>query len=270
MLFSPQERVIYGHNPLTSVICQLRFPLDLRIDVTMPAEFQQHIRNEYPVAQEDLEGQALPVPDDISQHFPKELLDALSTRVNRRFQFTTRDKIWTITLTNSFVALETNKYERWEDFRENLKLMLTAIIQTYQIRFFTRIGLRYQNVIDRRVLGLEDSAWNTLVSEFVLGPLAVSESSETVHEHNGTFLIQLENREEVARVRYGLVTEKSGDPTNVMFILDHDFFTKNDVETEAGNVIKRVNVFNSANRGLFRRCITAKLHDAMVPEDAGH
>lgn len=268
MLSSPLGRVIYRHNPLNSVICQLRFPLDLRIDVTMPAEFQQHIRSEYPLAHEDLEGQSPPVPDDISQHFPQELLDVLATRINRRFQFMTRDRTSTITLTNSFVALETNNYVRWEDFRQNLELTLSAIIQTYQVNFFTRIGLRYQNVIDRTVLGLEGSAWNTLVSDLVLGPLATLESSESVYEHNGTFLIQLENSEEVARVRYGLVTDKAGDPTNVMFMLDHDFFTQNDVETEAGDVIKRANVFNSTNRSLFRRCITAKLHSAMVPEAA--
>ncbi len=270
MLFSPQDRVIYRHNPLTSVICQLQFPLDLRIDVTMPAEFQQHIRSVYPLAHEDLGGQGLPVPDDISQHFPQELLDVLATRINRRFQFMTRDRNSTITLTNSFVALETNSYVRWEDFRDNLELMLSAAIQTYQVKFFTRIGLRYQNVIDRTVLGLEDSAWNTLLSDLVLGPLAISDFTESVYEHNGTFLIQLENAEEVARVRYGLVTEVAGNPNNVMFMLDHEFFTKNDVETEADDVIKRANVFNSSNRSLFRRCITAKLHDAMVPEAAGY
>ena len=270
MQLTPQDRVIYRHNPLTLVICQLQFPLDLGIDVAMPAEFQQHIRSEYPVAHEDMEGQALPVSDDISQHFPQELLDALSIRINRRFQFTTRDKIWTITLTNSFVALETNKYERWEDFRQNLELMLSAIVQTYQVNFFTRIGLRYQNVIDRKVLGLEDASWNSLVSGFVLGPLATAKSSNIVHEHNGTFLIQLENLEEVARVNYGLVTEKTGDPTNVMFMLDQDLFTKNNVETEAVDVIKRADVFNSSNRSLFRSCITDKLHDAMVPEAADH
>ncbi|MCY3797799.1 MAG: TIGR04255 family protein [Chloroflexi bacterium] len=270
MLSLSRDRVIYRHNPLTSVICQLRFPLDLRMDVIMPAEFQQRIRAEYPLAHEDLEGQGLAVPDDISQHFPQELLDVLSTRINRRFQFMTRDRIATITLTNSFVALETNNYVRWEDFRRNLELMLDAVTQTYQVNFFTRIGLRYQNVIDRTVLGLENSPWNTLVSDLVLGPLVTSESSESVYEHNGTFLIQLENSDEVARVRYGLVTEKAGDPSNVMFMLDHDFFTKNDVETEVDDVIKRVNVFNTSNRGLFRRCITAKLHDAMVPETANH
>lgn len=266
MLFQPEERVIYKHNPLVSVICQLQFPLDLRIDVAMPAEFQQQIRADFPIAQEDMDGQGLQVPEDISQHFPQELLNVLSTRINRRFLFGSRDKMWTITLTNSFVALETNDYVRWEDFRRNLELMLSALRETYQISFTTRLGLRYQNVVDRKTLGIEDLDWSALLSHFLLGPLATAKSADTVQEHNGTFLIQLKEPTDFVRVRYGLVTEKSGDPENVMFMLDHDFFTGNDVETDVSDVVARVNIFNSSNRSLFRRCITAKLHDAMVPE----
>lgn len=270
MLLSSQDRAIYKHNPLSRVICQLRFPLDLRIDVTMPADFQQRIRTEFPVAREDVDGYGAPVPEDIVQHFPQELLDVLSARINRKFHFETRDKTWTITLTSSFVALETNQYVRWEEFRHYLKLVLSAVSETYQIGFFTRIGLRYENVIDRIQLGLEASTWKSLLADFVLGPLVQSDSAETVQEHNGTFLIQLDNSEEVVRVRYGLVTEKAGDPTNVMFMLDHDFFTKNDVDTEVDDVVKRVNIFNTSNRGLFRGCITDKLHAAMVPEAASY
>lgn len=266
MLFQPEERVIYKHNPLVSVVCQLRFPLDLRIDVSMPAEFQQQIRANFPLAHEDSDGQGLQLAEDISQHFPQELLDVLSTRINRRFLFCSRDKMWTITLANSFVALETNDYVRWEDFRRNLQLMLSAMCETYQIDVISRLGLRYQNVVDRRALGIQELQWSALLSDFVLGPLTLAKSADSVQEHNGTFLIQLEDPTDFVRVRYGLVTEKSGDPENVMFMLDHDFFTGNDVETDVSNVISRVNIYNSSNRSLFRRCITAKLHETMVPE----
>lgn len=266
MPFPPVERVIYKKNPLISVICQLRFPLDLRIDITMPAEFQQKIRSKFPNAQEDSDTPNMVVPDDVAKHFPKELLEILSERINRKFQFKTRDKVWTVTLTNHFVALETSEYTRWEDFRTSLELVVSAICNTYQFSFFTRVGLRYQNVVDRKVLGLVDSAWNDLLSDFVLGPLSQTGSFESAQEHNGSFLIQLDSLEDLVRVQYGLVAEKTGDPTNVMFLLDQDFFTENDVETEASDVIKRLNIYNSSNRRLFRRCITDKLHDTLEPE----
>lgn len=266
MSFPETERVIYRRNPLKSVTCQLRFPLDLRIDITMPAEFQQKIQNIFPNAQEATDANDISVPKDVSQHFPTEVIDALSARINRRFQFQTRDRTWTITLTNDFVALETSGYVRWEDFREKIELVLSAVCETYKPSFFTRLGLRYQNVVDKNALGLKDVAWNELLSEFVLGPLAVPEYVELAQEHNGTFLIQLDNFQDVVRVQYGLVTEKSGDPANILFMLDQDFFTKNNVETEASDVFKRLDVYNSSNRRLFRSCIKDRLHAILVPE----
>ncbi|MDE2857268.1 MAG: TIGR04255 family protein [Chloroflexota bacterium] len=268
MEFPPTDRVIYNINPLRLVVCQLRFPLDLRIDVAMPADFQQKIRGVFPLAKEDTDESSYFVPDDVARHFPNEMLEALSTRINRRYLFQSRDKAWAVTLANNFVALECTEYICWEDFRERLALVVSAICETYQVGFFTRIGLRYQNVIDRRVLGLNDFGWKELLSHFVLGPLSLSKSVESAQEHNGSFLTQLYNSEDVVRVRYGLVTEKSGDPSNVMFILDYDFFTKDNVETEADDVVKRVDIYNSSNRGLFRRCIKDKLHDAMEPRPA--
>ena len=122
-------------------------------------------------------------------------------------------------------------------------MVLSAVCGTYKPSFFTRLGLRYQNVVDKNALGLKDVAWNELLSEFVLGPLAVPEYVELAQEHNGTFLIQLDNFQDVVRVQYGLVTEKSGDPANILFMLDQDFFTKNNVETEASDVFKRLDVY---------------------------
>ncbi len=270
MLFPPADRVIYEKNPLVLVICQLRFSLELSIDVAMPAEFQQLIRTHFPIAREVVDGTDLSVPEDVSEHFPTELLNLLSTRINRRFEFRSRDNMWTVSLGNGFVALETRRYIKWEDFRHNLDLVVASLCKAYQINTFTRIGLRYQNVVDRQALDLEDQPWSSLLSAFVLGPLAARASVENVHEHSGSYLIQLENPQEVVRAKYGLVTEKSGDPANVMFLLDHDFFTKDSVETEFNDVSKRVDVFNSFNRSLFRRCLTPKLHNAMVPKPTDH
>ena len=48
-LFPPVERVIYRKAPLVEVICQVRFPADLRIETTPPADFQQRVRSHFPL-----------------------------------------------------------------------------------------------------------------------------------------------------------------------------------------------------------------------------
>ena len=46
-MFSNDERVIYAKRQLVEVICQLRFPEILKIDVSEPADFQERIRRDF-------------------------------------------------------------------------------------------------------------------------------------------------------------------------------------------------------------------------------
>lgn len=268
MNFPETERVIYRKNPLKLVICQLRFPVDLRIEMSAPAEFQQRIRDEFPHADEETHASELLDTAGLPEQLSQELIESLSTRIDRRFLFRSRNKEWTVVLTKEFVALETNAYIRWEEFCKKLKLILVATLEIYKPKFFTRLGLRYQNVVDRNALGLNDFDWCKLLEEFVLGPLILDEGPAFTQEHYGTFLAKLDNPEDIVRVHYGLVSETGSDARNKMFMLDHDFFTSGDIDTEVSDVVRKLNKFNSENRRLFRRCIRKSLHDAMVPEPA--
>jgi len=65
-LFPPSPRVIYQHAPLTQVICQLRFPLLLRIESEPPADFQERIRHLFPLL-ERIQQQIPELPPEIAQ-----------------------------------------------------------------------------------------------------------------------------------------------------------------------------------------------------------
>ena len=54
-MFSNDERVIYAKRQLVEVICQLRFPEILKIDVSEPADFQERIRRDYPQYEKKIE-----------------------------------------------------------------------------------------------------------------------------------------------------------------------------------------------------------------------
>src|SRR5690349_8063160 len=66
MPFPESPRVIYNHNPLESVVAQLRFPIILAVETDAPAGFQNRIRAEYPLFGEQVPGQLM--------NFPAELL----------------------------------------------------------------------------------------------------------------------------------------------------------------------------------------------------
>jgi uncharacterized protein (TIGR04255 family) len=55
MPFPEIERIVYRNNPLTEVVCQLRFPPILSIESELPVKFQDAIREMYPSFQEKVE-----------------------------------------------------------------------------------------------------------------------------------------------------------------------------------------------------------------------
>lgn len=266
MAFPKTDRVIYELNPLHLVLCQLRFPSDLKIEMGMTAGFQDIVGSQFPFADDDTDGSELPIPEEMSDKFPDELLQSLSAAINRRFQFKTADRIWTISLTRNFVALETSKYSNWEEFREYLQLMLSALSQSYRVPFFTRIGLRYVNVIDRDTLQLSECDWHELLADFIVGSLVLEKEGCSIPERKETFLVELENSEDVVRVQHGIFTDTAGTSTRDVYILDNDFYTRDGILTEVGSVITKTNKFNLENRRLFRSCIKSRLHDGMGPQ----
>ena len=266
MLFPKAERVIYRSNPLHRVICQLRFPPILRIDNENPADFQERIRYKFPgfkVLNDDTND---PLPQSLSEGLPPEMRDLLSAKSNPRFQFLTRGEAWVVTLAKDFVALETSKYTRWEEFRELMQIALETLNEVYRPAYFTRIGLRYRNVIDRRRLGLGDTEWCILIKDFVLGHLALNETLDSVIEQQSKSLLKLNESGDLVRMEYGQVTDKEGDPDNRLFLLDHDFYINTEMEEE--NVIGRLTTYNCLNGRLFHWCIRESLHNAMRPEPA--
>lgn len=249
---------------MTLALCQLRFPDILRIDKETPAEFQEKLRHEFPLFQEANDAANLQLPENLARIIPSDMLDLMAARSNPKFQFMSKDKGWVISLTKEFVGVETSKYTCWEEFRGYLELLLNALVEVYKPAFMTRIGLRYQNVINRKALGQEHVAWRELLADFILGQLALDETLDKVPQHHGGTLIQLNNEEDFVRMQHGLAKDSSTDSSDIMYLLDYDFYSNKEVEIE--DVISKLNEYNTLNRRLFRWCIRDRLHNAMGPE----
>lgn len=268
MPFPEVERVIYRLNPLKSVICQLRFPPILIIDAEIPAKFQERVRDDFPLFEQAGDSTTLSLPDDIARLVPTELKESLTIHGNKRYQFISSDKSRSISLTKDFLALEVKQYERWEDFRSHLVLAVTSLIEVYRPAHFTRVGLRYQNVISRANLGLEGTSWHELLDRFIIGPLAEKTMLSRVVENHGAFTLRLTDEGEFVRIQYGLGTENTDFTAQEGFLLDNDFYTDTVIPAEVNNVASRIDRYNTLNRRLFWLCISERLHQAMGPESA--
>ena len=259
MPFPDSPRVIYQKNPLTEVICQLSFPAILLIDSEVPASFQGKIREEYPIYQE-VQGANLKL------NFPQELAQVVGNSLSLKsgrptYQFLSADRKWRVTLTRESLSVSTVEYKRWEDFKRHLETAFAAFLEEYKPHFFTRIGLRYQDLIQRSELGLENVTWSELLSPPIAGELSAPEIVDKITHCVNQLTISLDDNGTKVLLNHGLVSNENSED---LYIIDSDFLTEE--KTEVQNVIERLDYFNRFSGRLFKWCISDKLHEALEPQ----
>lgn len=252
-------RVIYQRNPLEMALCQVRVPPLLRIDVEPPAAFQEAIRAEYPgFAQKSTIALGSDIPEEV-----KALVERATGTMptGTAYDFTSEDGNWTVGLTRDFLSLSTKAYVRWEDFRAHLEGPFEAFVAEYRPGYLTRIGLRYQNVIQRSALGLDGRPWGEVLQPHIAGELANNEIGNSAEQAVRDIVFGLGGSHRV-RLRHGLA-RRNAEPEDC-YLIDADFYT----EERRGHddAIGSLNELNGHAGRLFRWCVTDLVHEALGPE----
>ena len=258
-MFSSETRCIYRENQLADVICQLRFPEILTIPTTLPAEFQEAIREEFPLFSQRKE---MPAPK-ITGAPGQMTLQKQEPVVN--YQFASADNVWRVNLTSKFISLSCTKYSSWEDFARRLDKPLAAFIRIYKPAFFERVGLRYINFISRYSLGLEGVPFSELIAPCYLGILGeedVVESATTRSTVDAETAIRGGCRVKI-HAGPGMVQRNGTSDKEVKFIFDQDLYMPGQLalNLSAG----ALQTLHSQAFSIFRGAITDKLHEAMDP-----
>lgn len=263
MPFPQVERVLYQKNPLDQVICQLRFSPILKIDAEIPADFQDRVRSRFPNYSQEATlkvEMTPPFKGDISFQAISEIFQSSDFRL-KNYLFSSEDAEWKINLTRTFVALTAMSYTRWEDFRETLEIPLQALVDQYKPDNFSRVGLRYIDIIRRSRLGLADVGWDQLIQPYVLGILGVGEIGSTVGSFENKYEIALSDGESIVRIITKFV--KAQDENEICYSIDCDFFNSKKAGIE--ETTEKLDYFNVRASRLFQWCITERLHNAMEP-----
>ena len=257
MPFPESERVVFRRNTLAEVICQLRFPPILEIAAKDPAAFQEQIRAEYPLYQRN---QGPELPEQFQKIFPN--VPGVLEGAAVTHKFTSEDEQTTISLARDFVAVSQTTYAQWERFRAEIERALTAMREVYQPAFYTRIGLRYVNVVNREELGLDaDEPWPNLLSPVVTGPFGDETLADYISAASGEASIRVKDVEGGAvTLRYGLGEHDDAEG----FIIDQDFYTTE--RSEENDILGVLNHFNRKIGNLFRWVIEGRLRNALDSE----
>lgn len=257
-MFLPEsERIQYRRNPLEIVVCQLRFPPILRIDKETPSTFQDAIRADYPLfAQKSL-------------GLPSEMVGAISVKIgmagipSNSYEFRSADGKWVISLTKEWLALTCRRYTKWTEFVDHLRAPLEAFRREYSPAFYVRTGLRYQNILQRSELGLQNEPWSALLNQNIAGVLAAPELRGRVEQSSADFVVCVEGGNDRIHLQHGLGTKKTGAQAEGVYVLDLDIYTEERIGTADANT--RLDRFNTEAGRLFRWCIGDRLHEALGP-----
>lgn len=251
-------RAIFAQNVLAEVLCQLRFPPVLAISSSQPAAFQDLIRARYPLYSKDDTGE-LPVQ-------VRDMVSRFGIGAQRdltRHVFSTADSARSIFLTSDFLTVRETAYRKWESFGPEILAAADALQTTYQPAFLTRIGLRYQDVIDRtKIPAIEHLPWDALIRPELLGLLASEPFRKSVHGVTSQIVLQIEDVPGAfVQITHGLGNSPVNSP---VYYFDADFFLEG--QTELSNVDRILDAFHKAAGNLFRWAITPTLFDALGPE----
>jgi uncharacterized protein (TIGR04255 family) len=260
MPFPRSDRVIYRNNPLAEVICQLRFPAILKIDAEPPATFQDQIRVEYPeyrltpVFPAELPSTALALLQGADPDSPKNV-----------HVFASPNGTWAVSLTRTFLALKTTQYVRWEEFRVRIETLMARTVETYKPAYYSRVGLRYVDVIQRSRLNLQNRSWADLLKPHIAAEFSELDWAAYIDQSIKQISVRLSDPGGRVNIRHGLVfAEGTNEPC---YIFDADFFVDGQ-QTETHDAAAILERFHGSAGNLFRWCIRQTLHEALDPQPA--
>lgn len=132
------------HNdPLSAVLCQIRFSRVRKMAEYIPAIQDRLRRSGYP---EDASGvvQQISVVADPSHAMQPQVF------TQKRDEFRSVDNTWSITIGEDMIALVTTAYDRFAGFLERLRAIISVVDEIAEIHHgrIHRIGLRYVDLID--------------------------------------------------------------------------------------------------------------------------
>lgn len=253
------KRVIFENNPLVEVILQFRFPTILSINANEPVDFQETIRQEYPIYQPGVENQQeIQIVAKNNMFLPS----IVNKQQNKNYAFISMDGKYKINLTSSFISISTINYSRWEQFYQHFEGALRAFIEIYKPAFFERIGLRYVDAISKEKLGLQDKKWRDLINENWLGPLAICEDeSVALSNSDSEFILE----DGITRLKIHTGLGNLNNSSEKVFVVDTDFIYINNIDKNAyGDIVDQL---HNHSKFFIEHVIKDELFQAMDPRD---
>lgn len=251
--FPKAERVKFEKNPLHEVIFQAKFDGVLgkgELNSQKASLLHEKVRGAFPFF-ERLEKESVVDENEDAEVFVE-------------YRFLNDKRNFMISLSDSSLSLATLDYGLWEDFFCEIDCCLDAIKEVLGVAAFSRIGLRYRDVINRSELGIsEEEKWSGLIRKDLL-PVCLDEKiSLSLSSYKTRFSFPLNNKGEIISVEVlNVIRKKEGGEC---LLIDADFYFEDEV-VDGNSARDLLSRFNGFARDFFHWAISGKLYRAMHPQ----
>jgi uncharacterized protein (TIGR04255 family) len=210
LTFPSHEDVVFEHAPLTSVICQVKFPpIYPLISASAVVGFQESLSGTYFAADPD-------VGASTAQMVNGKVVNIGQTPTTWRFIDTSGN--WIVGLSVDFISLESKAYTSIAEFSQRMTDLLTVLYRVLRPRDATRVGLRKINAFEFD--DAHPSEMSTMLRPEIAGVLGDDILAPALTNYASQF--ELRDDDDTALVvRTGPI--RAGD--RVSFILDMDYAT---------------------------------------------
>lgn len=238
--FPAKSEIALARSPLAEVVCQVRFPIILKISQETPVEFQEQIRSRFPELSLErglhLRAPTIGRQEDIAADIQPVV-----------YRFSSADDLTTLSLAADFFAVTTTGYTHWRDFKHELDFAHQMVERVYQPARATRIGLRY---INRLTLENTQTASALELIELLNPDLTATLRTDLFNTISGV-AHQMTFSDGTVRLNLRVVYRIENDDPEIF--LDLDAFEAG--KLELASLMQRVEEFHTAIHDAFRWCL---------------
>lgn len=249
LVLTGEPRVVFRHHQIHLALCQIKVPRILRVqEPGFVAPFQEAIRKDYPALTEQQQFGLVVGPDGVSQ-----------VPGSKAWRFDDRGRDWSVVLATDFIALETRRFTRIEDFLSRLRMVLTAFSSTVGPTLRGRLGLRFVNHLRHQDVA-SPTDWTTFLRTSLLGPMADPLADGKITQTFQEIRMPLGEGSSVI-IKHGYMPSMNASPVVLaddrpavdgpFYLLDIDCADELEADFSVDSICDRVREFNEAEREVF-------------------
>lgn len=219
----------FKRNFLKQAVCELRFPTLMELgEQRPPSSFVKALRKDYPIL-------------EMNNEFTLGLGAGNAGSSNIHI-FRSAKANWSVSLKENSLAIETTAYLGFDNLRERVLQIVDAAEKIIDSDFFTRIGLRYINVV--KTEGEEVTTW---INPFLTAPIT-SGSFVGINDFGGRMQLLAEDGGCLFQHGIQLNHTNSDAPVRAEYLIDIDTYR---TEVSLSNTAAAIDIMHRQAFDLF-------------------